>query len=218
MNRPGWPTHGVYFFFEKGEQRTDSGEGLRVVRVGTHALRQSSATLRKRLAQHRGIVRDGSGNHRSSIFRLLIGSALKKREGLAEPASWGVKDHREAAALMGITGSAVKAMEKPLECAVTVYIKSMPFLFVPVPDPPGPESLRGVIERNSIALLSNYRRDALDASSAQWLGRHADRERVRESGLWNNNHVDEAYDRRFLDTLECSAQETPLPTSKRERS
>lgn len=208
-NRLGWPARGVYFFFEEGERRTDTGGGLRVVRVGTHALRPSSATLWKRLAQHRGIIRDGSGNHRGSIFRLLIGSALKRREGLAEPASWGIKDHREAATLLGITGGAVKAAEKPHECTVSTYINTMPFLFVAVPDPPGPESLRGVVERNSIALLSNYRRDALDAPSIRWLGQHSDREKVRESGLWNNDHVDEGYDRRFLDILERLAQETP---------
>ena len=30
-----WPTRGVYFFFEDGEARSDSGNGPRVVRVGT---------------------------------------------------------------------------------------------------------------------------------------------------------------------------------------
>jgi hypothetical protein len=35
--RMKWPGRGVYFFFEPGEVRTDSGEGPRVVRVGTHA-------------------------------------------------------------------------------------------------------------------------------------------------------------------------------------
>ena len=33
-----WPKRGVYFFFEPGEVRTDSGAGPRVVRVGTHGL------------------------------------------------------------------------------------------------------------------------------------------------------------------------------------
>ena len=44
--RMGWPKRGVYFFFEDGEERTDSGVGLRVARVGTHALSdRSKATL-----------------------------------------------------------------------------------------------------------------------------------------------------------------------------
>jgi hypothetical protein len=35
--RDGWPRHGVYFFFEGGENRADGSP--RVVRVGTYALR-----------------------------------------------------------------------------------------------------------------------------------------------------------------------------------
>ena len=31
-----WPQRGVYFFMEDGEERSDSGSGLRIVRVGTH--------------------------------------------------------------------------------------------------------------------------------------------------------------------------------------
>ncbi len=34
-----WPRRGVYFFHEQGENRSDTGNGLRVVRVGTHALK-----------------------------------------------------------------------------------------------------------------------------------------------------------------------------------
>ena len=73
----GWPTRGVYFFFEDGEARSDSGVGRRVVRVGTHALKPGSNTkLWNRLSQHRGVAKSGGGNHRGSIFRLLVGAAL----------------------------------------------------------------------------------------------------------------------------------------------
>lgn len=58
------------------------------------------------------------------------------------------------------------------------------------------------MERNAIALLSNRNKAALDPPSPEWLGRHCDGERVRESGLWNSNHVDEAYDPAFLDEFE----------------
>src|SRR3954471_728775 len=74
-----WPDRGVYFFYEPGEARRDSGDGLRVVRVGTHALTGTSrSSLRQRLAQHRGLL-SGGGNHRGSIFRSLLGEALAKR-------------------------------------------------------------------------------------------------------------------------------------------
>ncbi len=80
----------------------------------------------------------------------------------------------------------------------------MPFLWLAVADAPGPDSLRGYIERNSIALLSNLGKPPLDPPSKGWRGRVCDRNkaRVRDSGLWNQNHVDEDYDPRFLDVLD----------------
>ena len=80
----------------------------------------------------------------------------------------------------------------------------MPFLWLAVDDDPGPASQRGVIERNAIALLSNYniQDDPLDPPSLSWLGLHADRKSIRHSGLWNVNHVAESYDPGFLDLLE----------------
>ena len=78
----------------------------------------------------------------------------------------------------------------------------MPFLWLPIDDDAGPESRRGYLERNLIALLSNFQKPPLDPPSAAWLGTHSDRERVRESGLWNSNHVNEEYDPAFLDELE----------------
>lgn len=36
----------------------------------------------------------------------------------------------------------------------------------------------------------------------EWLGHSSDRERVRGSGLWNQNHVDENYEPGFLDGLQ----------------
>jgi len=201
--RMGWPGRGVYFFFEDGEYRSDSGERLRVVRVGTHALSaRSNTTLWNRLSQHRGIVRDGTGNHRGSIFRLLAGAAIKARENTGEPASWGLAgDPGAAARKFGMTRQAVKEGEAELERRVSDYIRRMPFLCVAVDDAPGPDSNRGVIERNSIALLSNYGKSPLDGASEHWLGQHSDRERVRRSGLWNNNHVDEDHNVAFLDVL-----------------
>ena len=83
----------------------------------------------------------------------------------------------------------------------------MSFLWLAVNDAPGPASLRGYIERNAIALLSNYRKKALDPTSSSWLGHFCNRDLVRTSGLWNQNHVVERYDPEFLDTLERFIQE-----------
>src|SRR5262245_48697855 len=65
--RLSWPRRGVYFVMEIGETRSDSGNGPRIVRVGTHALKPNSNTrLWTRLSQHRGQVQSGGGNHRGS--------------------------------------------------------------------------------------------------------------------------------------------------------
>lgn len=80
-------------------------------------------------------------------------------------------------------------------------IRNMPFLWLAVDDEPGPASLRGKIERNAIALLSNFNKAPLDPPTLSWLGHNCDRDRVRKSGLRNQNHVDGSYDRHFCTTL-----------------
>lgn len=203
--RMAWPKRGVYFFFEDGEHRLESGQGPRVVRVGTHALTEGSkSTLWGRLAQHRGHASKGNGNHRGSIFRLLVGASLKASHGVVEPQSWGIgADPGKAAAKLGWSRDEVKTSELELESAVSQVIGRMSFLWLDIDDPPSHDSLRGRIERNAIALLSNQNKPALDAPSPGWLGHHSDRPRVRQSGLWNNNHVDEEYDPSFLGDLQA---------------
>jgi hypothetical protein len=192
-SRMDWPRRGVYFFREAGEQRCDTGTGPRIVRVGTHALGVTSQTrLWTRLSQHRGKQVDGGGNHRGSIFRLLVGTALIARHGL-EFSTWGAGSSAT---------SEIRQGETALERRVSAIICAMPFLWLTIDDDPGPSSMRGYIERNTIALLSNCNKAPLDPPSNGWLGLHCNRERVRASGLWNSNHVEEQYDPAFLDRLE----------------
>lgn len=204
-----WPDRGLYLFFEPSEVRQESGSGPRIVRVGTHALAAGSrSTLRQRLGQHRGQA-SGGGNHRGSIFRLLIGQALMARGKLAHCNSWGVKgDAGKASVALDIKRADLADAEAAVERAVTDYVGAMPFLWIDVNDEPGPNSLRGIIERNSIALLSNHGRTILDAPSPHWLGYSSDRPLVRGSGLWNQRHVEETHDPMFLEVLEEMIQKT----------
>ena len=191
--RMKWPDRGVYFFFEPGESRSDFGTNPRVVRIGTHALTSSSRTsLWNRLSQHRGVAATGGGNHRGSIFRLIMGEALMVRDSRYSVTSWG----KGASA-----SSDIRATEIELEKKVSNVIRGMPFLWLEVDDPPGRNSLRGHIESNSIALLSNYNRTVIDPPSNDWLGLHSPRTKIRESGLWNQNHVEEIYEPNFLSIL-----------------
>jgi hypothetical protein len=82
----------------------------------------------------------------------------------------------------------------------------LPFPWVPIEDEPGPESLRGFIERNVIALASGLHEPVIDPPSPSWLGHHSGREKVRRSGLWSQRHVDENYAPGFLDVLEAAIE------------
>lgn len=198
--RSGLPKRGVYFFREPGELR-HGGLGPRIVRVGTHGLSAgASSTLWGRLQTHSG-TKAGQGNHRGSIFRRHVGTALLARESRTMP-SWGLGRSRPKDVQ---ADPAALSDEADLERAVSAHIASMSILWVEIDDEPGPSSLRGFIERNSIALLSNQF-DPVDPPSADWLGRHSGKSQIRRSGLWNFNHVDEAFDPAFLDVLEDLAQ------------
>lgn len=204
-----WPHRGLYLFFDPSEVRQESGTGPRIVRVGTHALSAGSrSTLRQRLGQHRGHA-SGGGNHRGSIFRLLVGQALLARGGLPQCNSWGVKgDAAKASAALSIGRGALATAEAPIEQAVSRYIADMPFLWLDINDEPGPNSLRGAIEHNTIALLSNHGRTPLDPPSPGWLGHSSDRPLVRGSDLWNQRHVEETHDPMFLDVVEKMIERT----------
>ena len=189
-----WPDRGVYFFFEEGEHLKDQKGISRVVRVGTHAITiGAQATLWQRLRQHKGNENgnfgENGGNHRGSIFRKLLGEAIINNENL-KCDTWGEGSNAPVN---------TREREHFVEEMVSHYIRNeMPFIFLEINDDPNPTSGRALIERNSIALLSNFEEDSIHPPSEDWLGYDLDRDRVQKSGLWNQNHVDETYDQDFL--------------------
>jgi hypothetical protein len=193
---------GVYVFLDPAEDR--GGGGARIVRVGTHALRAgSSSTLRQRLSQHRGKVASGGGNHRGSIFRLLVGQALIASGRQPVCPTWGVKGAPgEAAAAFGLSRADIAQVEGPIEQAVSRYVAGLRVVCIPVNDAPGPESARGLIERGAIAMLSQAMREGLVPVGASWLGRKSNRPAVVASGLWNQNHVGDDWSPEYIAELE----------------
>lgn len=147
---------GVYFFFELGEERSESGNGSRVVRIG------SSDNLQRRLGYHFG--------RGASSFRDNLGKALVCRDGLGADAKWRVHE----------------------------VIRSMSFVWLETDD----VRLQALIEKESIALLSNYRKPPLDPPSANWLGHHGHRVAISRSGLWNIQHGGGSHRRSTLMRLE----------------
>lgn len=192
-----WPDRGIYFFFSP-ETTRGSGAQLRLTRIGTHAVSRGSQTsLWNRLRTHRGAIRgtyEGGGNHRGSVFRKRVGEAIIEREGLQdEYPEWGE----------GSSASRdLRNVELEMERRVSDYIRKLPFLWVEIDDEPGPESLRAVVERNAIALVSNYDCETVDPRASDWLGSHSPAPEIPASGLWNIDHVDESYDPEIFEVLE----------------
>lgn len=203
--RMKWPEKGIYFFFDPNEYRSQSTE-LRVVRVGTHMVSTGAKSIFwRRLYTHRGPT-SGYGNHRGSIFRLHVGAAMiQKAKGRIHVPTWGVGQ----SALKEI-----RNQELILEKKVSDYIGRLLFLWINIPDSAGAQSDRAYIEKNAIGLLSGSGR-YVDIPSKGWLGHYSPRIEIRESGLWNLNHINYIYDRRFLKILniyvKAMAGEIPVP-------
>lgn len=201
-----WPDRGVYFFFASGEHRSDMDQ-LRLTRVGTHAVSEGSGTtLWTRLRTHRGALRgtyEGGGNHRGSVFRKRVGEALIERDDLHDDfPDWGDGSSADRD---------LRLAELDLEQQVSDYLCELLFLWVNVDDEPGPGSDRAYLERNAIALVSNYEKKSIDPRAEEWLGTDCPSEEIQNSGLWNIDHVDETYDPTFLDRLAEAVGETEAP-------
>jgi hypothetical protein len=84
------------------------------------------------------------GNHRGSIFRLIVGTALNTGE-IMTCSTWGQGNTADRQ---------VRAAEVWLEVQVSSVIGRMRILWLGIEDEPGPTSLRGYIERNAICPCS----------------------------------------------------------------
>ncbi len=167
----GWPKRGVYFFFEDGETRSKSSGDLRVVRVGTHAVTARS----KSQLWHRLYEHKQDGGR--SVFRDHVNRALKNRS----------------------KGRETDCEHNHTRC-ISTYIGGMPFLWVDVDAEDG-YKLRRWIESNAIGLLSNWRGDAGDCPSEEWLGKSSEKVEIQRSGLWNVQHTKSGYKSEFLNAL-----------------
>jgi len=185
-------SHGVYFFFEQGEYRKNLDE-LRITRVGTHAVsKNSGSVLLDRLLQHRGYAREGGGNHRQSVFRRHVGNAILNKINKAnEYKLWNVKK--------GVP-STIRTSEQVIEEKVSTHIRKMPFLWLAVLGDSHKDNMRSFIEKNSIALLSNYmKEECVNPPTRKWLGRYSPEEEILKSGLWNIKYTDRKHvDPKFL--------------------
>lgn len=163
ISRRDLPDNGLYFFYEEGE-RFHAGEKARdrIVRVGTH---REQDRLPDRIPIH------FQGDKNSSVFRRHLGGAIIQRENPSDPRlrHWLEQD----------TPTFVNIEEK-----VSRELREhFSFRCVKVED----RNERIELEERLIATLANC---STYHPSPNWLGLFAVREKIRESGLWNEQHVD----------------------------
>jgi hypothetical protein len=186
-----WPKRGLYIYFRENENRLFSGNNLKVIRVGTHAVSLSSASsLWQRIKTHQGNLQ-GIGNHRSSVFRMHIGSSILAKEKISL-SSWGKN--------IEISKDQEK-LELEIEREVTIYMNNMLISYLDIGDNPSKNSDRAYLEQNIIGLLSGPIAP-IDIADESWLGYYCDNYAVRRSSLWNVNHTRMEYDPDFFAVLQ----------------
>ena len=192
-----WPQRGVYFIVDFNEKSTFADDFPRIVRVGTHAVsRGSRSTLWHRLKTHKG-TDEGGGNHRGSIFRLHVGNAIIKKQGLVCD-TWGKGEHADRE---------VREKEKHIEHLVSDYISRLGVVVLDIDDLPSSTSDRATVERNAIALLSSIN-SSFNFSTTRWLGNYSPRDEIVESCLWNINYISSGYDTGFMPKFEHYIDDT----------
>lgn len=195
-SRDQWRTKGVYFIFEESEKRAEShSETKRVTRVGSHSGRNSTIESR--------IVGEHAADWGRSVFRRLVGTALIRRGDFdhsivpSDRDKWAETWYsRQGQWAVQHDPKRLDPMLHALHPMVTSTISAMDVLWVEIDD----RTERLELEKQCIMLLSNDQRAAasVDPASAGWLGHFALSEKVRASGLWNQQHVTKPHTEGFL--------------------
>lgn len=172
ITRPpaGLPENGVYFLFENGE----AGHGIeRIVRVGSH---NRDGNLATRLREH--LTR----NKDRSIFRQHIGHALLRRSNDPYTEIWQInfttRKSRESKSHLRN-----ESRQQEIEAAVSTYIEGA--FHVRVLSAANAQSATN-LEKLCIAAVSSC---GTCQPSRSWLGLDARDRRIRESGLWQIQHL-----------------------------
>ena len=154
----------------------EQSEGSRIVRVGTH---KAEAGLYTRLRKHFGTRNSSRAWRRTSVFRLHVGSALLNRDQDPRIQAWADRQGDRM---------------PEVEVMVTDRLLTT-FTFRALQVDALEERLS--LERDLIATLS-----AIPEMTPEWLGQYAISSRIRESGLWNSDHVG-SHERVNLDRLQA---------------
>lgn len=167
------PANGVYFVLERGERAHGRD---RIVRVGSHT---GQGNLAARLTEH------VTHNKDRSIFRKNIGRALLNRAHDPFLQYWNL-DLTSRANRERYRSSIDFEKQSTVEAEVTAHIRAQMSVAV-IGFGDAAEALS--FERLCIGTLSAC---ALCQPSPAWLGSLSTETRIRESGLWQVQHLHEA--------------------------
>lgn len=164
------PVNGLYFMFETGES---GHQGERIVRIGSHT---GNANLAARLKEHI------TQNKDRSIFRKNIGRALLSRDHDPFLEVWNLdltkrKDRDRYEHLVD------PAKQGKVEQAVSHYIVKQVSVSV-IATPSREVALK--FERLCISTVSLC---GSCHASRGWLGNFSPKPKIRESGLWQEQHL-----------------------------
>jgi hypothetical protein len=178
LNKPG-----LYFFFEPNEYRDrEHRTQLRVTYIG------KASRLWARLKDH------SDDSDRSNPLSNMFWAMARREKPISfdrwVKAGWFKSDVYWA----DIKDDADYVAMRQLEYTkVLPYVQACSFTWLP----------RGEnLEKHVISLLSNYQRPSVDPPSDSWLGHHSPEAKIRESGLWNAQHINAQWTDDWLDDFE----------------
>lgn len=182
------PENGIYFFYEEGETWGHGGDDPRIVRIGTHR----DGNFRSRIAEHyllneSKMIFDAAkpSPHDRSIFRKHVGRALLNRDKDGYLQIWNRdfmkrQEREEYGHLRDIQ------KEKGIESRSTKLLReSFGFRFILIDKQEERIGASGFEKR----LIGTVAQCALCEPSPNWLGKNSPDRRIRESGLWQIQHL-----------------------------
>jgi hypothetical protein len=177
------PQNGIYIIFEKGEKAHYAD---RIVRIGTHNIgSRGNSTLEDRLEQH--ISPNGLSVFRNKIGDALInksrgeGSSFWSEEDLIDwNKSWGKGVPRRHIRFQQRSRS---IQFEEADRLISEYIReNISFVCIEIDK----KDDRKLIEKRLISTVSNCTECQ---QSVHWLGNYSTKEKVRKSGLWQENEL-----------------------------
>jgi hypothetical protein len=177
------PQNGIYIMFEKGEK---AHQVDRIVRIGTHNIGpRGNSILEDRLEQH--ISPNGL-----SVFRNKIGDAIINKSRSEGSSFWSEEDLTD---WNGSWGNGVPRKHKRFQqrgrsrqfeeidnCISEYMHKNISFVCIEIND----KNDRKLFEARLISTISNCTECE---RSEHWLGNYSTKEKVRKSGLWQENEL-----------------------------